>query len=387
MPFRLSAPSHVYEIQELLGESPLNKVYLACRKDKSFKVRQAVVIKTFKQKKSSAWRLQMESLLRARLSSHLVKVLSFETFKGRPALILEHIAGRNLKELISKSPPLSKNEVFCLCSQVLSGLKELKNIGLSHGDLSLSNILVDTKGHVYLTDYGLANYKEAFYGTKPFTAPEIYENKKPNGWALDLFSLGVLEKVLTGAFSQKELSEMESHNFIREGDRLLNPKPHLRKEKDFSFSPEAFFQLGKKTEQILFIKNCLPKKALKEKPKLLKPKLLSRKNWFLSLQGKKWKSKAFLLGAFSLLLLTANPFISYSKYAPPLVKKGAQIIIRTQKWVHIQMAGFDGYTPLSIPISQPGAYKLSWKTRDKAGAKYIHVKAGQQLVLKDHDFF
>ncbi len=383
MPVKLSAPSHVYEIQEVLGESPFNKVYLACRKDKSFKVRQLLVIKTFKQKNSSAWLLHTESLLRARHSSHLVKALSFETFKGRPALILEYIKGLNLKELIRKSPPLSKNEAFCICSQVLSGLKELKNIGLSHGDLSLSNILTDTKGRVYLTDYGTANYKEGFYGTKPFTAPELYEKEESLGFASDLFSLGVLEKILTGDFTQKELNKMESRDFIRKGDPLLSAQPQKRKEKEFCFSPKAFFHLGKKTERILFVKNCLP--GAQRSKKILKPGFLAKKNPEFAKPAKKWK--IFPLGAFAAFLLSANPFISYGKYSPPLYGKSAQIIIRTQKWVHIQMAGFHGYTPLSIPVGKPGAYKLRWKAKGKAGAKYIHVKAGQKLVLKDHDFF
>ena len=374
MSIRFATSAHLYEVQETLGESPLSVVYLAQRFDKDFKIKQPLVIKLFKEKKSPVPILQMESLLRARHCSHLVKVLSFEKFQSRPALILEHIPGVNLKQLI-KNTELNQNEIACICSQVLTGLEELKRNGLAHGDLSLSNILIDTKGQIYLTDYGLANYgKDIFYSTQPFTAPELYKT----GLACfqsDLFSLGVVEKILSGGVTQKELNFMETKNFIWKEDFLLDPQPQNRTSKKFTFSPKAISSLSNKVHQILFIKNCFNRKkapVLPSPPGVKNPSPFSYRALSLG-------------GIFFLFLFTTNPFTSYGKYIPSEVP--AEVLIRTQNWVHIQIAEFTGYTPINVRIKKPGTYKLKWRKQEKAGLKYIHLKSGQKIVLRDNDFF
>lgn len=411
---RFTTPANLYDIQEILGVSSSSTVYLAHRSNTDLPIKQPLVIKLFKQKKSSIPILQMESLLRARHCSHLVKVLSFEKFQNSPALILEHISGINLKQLIKHSP-LSLNETACLCSQVLMGLKELKNNGLAHGDLSLSNILINTTGHVYLTDYGLANYNENnIYSTQPFTAPEFYEEGKAC-FQSDLFALGVLEKILKGKITLKELQTLESKNFILHKDALLDPYPQNRTPKEFSFSAEALSSIGNKVNQALFIKKCFYSKQ-KSKKSILNKKylfnfrlqnIISKKICFsrfllkpflnsffqdfstsLFKQQKKqfsgYRSICFTI-TFFIFLLTSNPFISYGKYTPS--KLPSDVLVRTQRWIHIDMAGHSGYSPIDIHIPVSGTYKVKWKTQNKRGVKYLYVKAGKRVILRDSDFF
>ncbi len=369
---RFITSSHSYEVQEILGESPFNIVYLAHRTDTDLKIKMPVIIKLFKKKERLLSILQMESLLRARHSTHLVKALSFEKFHSRPALILEYIPGLNLKQLV-KNTSLNKNEINCICSQVLTGLKELLKNGLSHGDISLSNILIDTNGSVYLTDYGLSNYtKNLTYSTKPFTAPELYKGKSA-GFQSDLFSLGVLEKVLIGRVLEEELSSLESEHFIHKEDPLLDPSPEKRKEKNFSFSPKALSSLGQKIHHSLFIKNCFSRKKKPKYPSLPKKKLFS------------YQSVISCTLLFFLLVFTANPFTSYGKHKPSA--HPAEVLIRTKKWVYVKMSGFTGYPPLDIRVKKPGSYKLKWESYKKSGVKYIYLTSGQKIILRDKDFF
>ena len=363
---RFTFSSHTYEIQEVLRESPSSIVYLAQRSNKDFKIKQSLVIKLFKEKNSSLPILQMESLLRARHSPHLVKVMSFEKFQSLPALFLEYISGVNLKQLIEKTE-LNSDQVSCICSQVLAGLEELKKNSLAHGDLSLSNILIDTTGQVYLTDYGLGNYgKNILYGTQPFIAPEIHKGKKPC-FSSDLFSLGVLEKILKGSFTDKELFSMKNTNFICPGHHFLSPYPQKREKKAFIFSPHARFSLGQKVSQILFIKSYIHQKP----SPFIKKSYLPRKFFYLG-------------GLLFIFLFTANPFVSYGKYQPSY--QLAEVLIRSHKWIHIQMAGFTGYTPINIPVYKSGTYKIKWKKTHQQGTKYIYLKSGQKTILRDDDF-
>ena len=374
MLFRFFAKASPYEIRELLSEGPLSEVYLAHRQDKEFKI--PVVIKLFRQKEGAL--LQMESFLRVRASSHLVKVLSFEKWHSRPALVLEYIEGVNLKALTGKKP-FTSEERACICTQTLMGLKELKKAGLAHGDLSLSNILINREGHIYLTDYGLANYKKEVYGTRPFTAPELYRGDPPS-LASDLFSLGVLEKVLKGDIW--DLSNLQSEHFLQKGDPLLDPHPAKRKEKDFPWGQKAFSSLSERVSEALFIKTCLPtSKAKKFKPDLEK----SKTTWaFVSFFPVRFMFLSMLLVIF---LFLTNPFVSYGKYAPEEEEGPATLLIRTQGWFYVQVAGMSGYTPLTLFVKKTGTYKLKWKKKGAEGHKYIYLKAGQKTVLQDKDFF
>ncbi len=373
MSLRFFAGARPYEIKELLSEGPLSEVYLAYRQDKGFKI--PVVIKLFRQKEGAA--LQMESFLRVRASSHLVKVLSFEKWRSRPALVLEYIEGVNLKALTGKKP-FTAEERACICSQTLMGLKELKKAGLAHGDLSLSNILVNREGHIYLTDYGLANYTKGVYGTRPFTAPELDRGESPS-LASDLFSLGVLEKVLKGGIW--DLSQLTSEHFIQEGDPLLDPHPLRRKEKDFPWVQKAFSSLSDRVSEALFIRTCLPASGIKSfKPDRGK----AGRAWsFVSFLPVRLMFLSMLLAVF---LFLTNPFVSYGKYTPEEEGPPATLLIRTEGWLYVQVAGRSGYAPITIPIKKPGTYKLKWKKQGAEGHKYIYLKSGQKAILRDHDF-
>lgn len=398
--------SSCYEIQETLGESALSFVYLARRVDKKLKIRQTLIIKLFKEKESPALALQMESLLRARHSSHLVKALSFERFKGRPALIMEYISAVNLKDL-ARLRTLSQDEVHCICAQVLEGLRELKRSHLSHGDLSLSNILISPKGHVYLTDYGLANYAKGAYGTKPFAAGELYRGKN-KGFLSDLFSLGVLEKVLKGGFSEAELSAMESKDFVLTGDTLLDPEPEKRSEKVFAYSPKALSVLGDRAREILSLRENfqIDKKAFVEEEGFARKKPFSATRiapnflpsidskgrqksawWFWFLPFLPFKKAPLRWGVICFLLLAVDPFVSYGKYkVDKEVFAVTHVFVRTKEWVHVRLAGVSGYAPIDFSVKTPGSYKMVWKKEGANGIKYIYLAEGQKITLKDKDF-
>ena len=377
MIIRFVTPVHRFEVQEVLKEGAISSVYLAQRTHKNFKVKQTLVIKLFKQKNSPHFPQQVESLLRVRHSSHLTKVLSFESFYSQPALILEYIHGVSLKQLL-QSTELEEKEINSICSQTLKGLQELKKNGLAHGDLSLSNILIDSTGRVFLTDYGLGNYiVDGFYGTEPFCAPELYQNKTA-GFYSDLFSLGVLEKVLKGHITEKELNLMKGEHFLLDREPLLHPHPQKRKIKEFS--TEFVSSLGQKVQEALSIKEAL---SYTKSPKLSSVKKES------SLKG---KSKVFspqvgfLSGLFLFFLLASNPFVSYETPLPAVKQSSAKILVRTREWTHIQIADISGYAPITVPLYHSGTYKLKWRKQNSSGLKYIHLKGGQKIILKDKDF-
>jgi len=134
----------------------------------------------------------------------------------------------------------------------------------------------------------------------------------------------------------------------------------------------------------LFFKDCFQRKQFNSFR--LKKKKPVKKNLFLNKSRLKFYRHTALGMLFFFLLFMINPFISYGRYIPPPLKKSAVIKVRTQKWVHIQIAEFSGYTPINISIPAPGSYKLKWQKQNTSGVKYIHLKSGETITLRDHDF-
>ncbi len=377
MSVRLYSQPHTYEIQEILGESLFSIVYLAVRFDHKLQVKQSVVIKVFKQRKSPLAKLQLQSLLYARQCSHLVKVLAFEYFQNWPALVLEHIPGLNLKQLLQKTQITAEEKQY-ICSEILLGLKELEQARLCHGDLSLDNILIDTRGSILLTDYGLANYADKdVYSTQPFNAPELSQTVKPN-FQSDLFSLGVLEKILMNKIDKNSLTAMRNEHFICPEDPLLDVNPQNRKYKSFNYSSDTKILLSKKVRRVLALGSL--NQTVRSLPFFLQKKLsfILPTKWLLC-------SLILILLISSEIPLFSNKWQNNTNINDIKTSASAKLFVRTRKWVHIQIAGHKGYAPITI-IQKPGVYKMKWKTQTASGEKHIILHPGQSMILTDQDF-
>jgi len=70
-------------------------------------------------------------------------------------LTLEPIIGMSLSDILHRSS-LTNDQVRCLCSKIVDGLRHLHHLDIIHGNLNSSNILLDTQGCVKLTDFGLS---------------------------------------------------------------------------------------------------------------------------------------------------------------------------------------------------------------------------------------
>ena len=374
MPPLLKTPPPVYEMHQLLGDTLTSQVYLAVRSLPHLKARQKVVVKIFKKPLPDQLPdLQIQSLLQAKNSPHLTKILSFEYIKKRPALILEPIQGVSLHQLLS-SFSLSQGEILSICQQSLMGLRELKKARLAHGDLSLSNIIIDFKGHVFLSDYGLSNYKSGkIFGTQPFVAPEIEDLQKSPDFLSDLFSLGVLYQILKGGLMSQANFLHHSH-FIKPRHPLLDPGPLNRRVEGFFPPPPESPPpgLGHKVSEALDRKKWTRTKDLVPLPP---PPPLQKKR----------RLNPLVLGSVFLgcWLFSTNPFVSYGK--PGALAPG-RLFLRTHHWLHARGEGWKGYAPLDVVNLPPGPYVIRWKNHQGRGVKHIELSPGQTLVLSDHDF-
>ena len=128
-------------------------------------------------------------------------------------LVMEHVDGPSLRQVLRDASPLDPTVVAALGEQVASALGEAHARGLVHRDIKPANILIASDGTVKVTDFGIAKALSGadatltspgtVVGTAAYVAPEQLEESTIDARA-DIYSLGVLlYECLTGrpAFS------------------------------------------------------------------------------------------------------------------------------------------------------------------------------------------
>lgn len=95
---------------------------------------------------------------------------------GLPYLAIEHIRGATLEELAHEGETLEEEAVLAIALDLARALAVLHQAGLSHGDVSPSNVIVDDAGDVKLLDLGLVRRigeaRAEVSGTAGYIAPE-----------------------------------------------------------------------------------------------------------------------------------------------------------------------------------------------------------------------
>ena len=134
--------------------------------------------------------------------SCVVTTLGFEEdTPAGPALILEYIEGVSLEDYIATHPTDSATDR--VIDDILDGVDYLHHRGVLHNDIKPSNIIVNPHGAARIIDFGLSLsddsvYKGCMGGSQGYSAPEIMAGKGPEGTASDIYSIGLLMRLLSG---------------------------------------------------------------------------------------------------------------------------------------------------------------------------------------------
>jgi len=132
---------------------------------------------------------------------------AFQT-NSRLHLILDYVSGGELFTHLSSRGKFTEAEVRIYAAEILLAIQHLHDLGIIYRDLKLENILLDSDGHIVLTDFGLSkefingNHRTfSFCGTIEYMAPEVVRNTlEGHSYSADVWSFGVLVyELLTGA--------------------------------------------------------------------------------------------------------------------------------------------------------------------------------------------
>ncbi|KAH9766569.1 CBL-interacting serine/threonine-protein kinase 1 [Citrus sinensis] len=128
--------------------------------------------------------------------------------KSKIYMVLEYVTGGELFDKIASKGRLQEAEGRKLFQQLIDGVSYCHNKGVFHRDLKLENILLDSKGNIKISDFGLSALPQHFRddgllhttcGSPNYVAPEVLANRGYDGATSDIWSCGViLYVILTG---------------------------------------------------------------------------------------------------------------------------------------------------------------------------------------------
>ena len=206
----------VYLIQQKIGDGGMGLVYKAVHVglDAPFAVK--IIRGTLLSDPGVIGRFQHEARAASRLHHpNVVVVTDFgQTEDGVLFMVMEHVPGRSLAQVIADEAPLAERRVVSIGAQILSALGEAHASQILHRDLKPENVMVqsrrDSSDSIKVLDFGIAKGLMTGGPAKPLTqaglvvgTPGYMSPEQLAGEDLDprsdLYSVGVvLYEMLTG---------------------------------------------------------------------------------------------------------------------------------------------------------------------------------------------
>ena len=195
-----------YVVTALIGEGGMGQVYRAT----DTKLHRTVALKVLNQSDPDAHtRLLHEARASSALNHpHICAVYEVGEHDGRPFIVMEHVDGEPLSEVIP-ADGLPTETVIRYGMQVADALAHAHALGIVHRDLKSLNVVVTPEGRAKVLDFGIATrvagseletvtHSEAalretghIVGTLAYMAPEVLRGETADSRS-DIWALGVL---------------------------------------------------------------------------------------------------------------------------------------------------------------------------------------------------
>ena len=212
-----------YRVLGLIGQGGMGAVYRAEHRRMERPVALKVINPAFTRNPASVERFHQEARAAAKLSHpNIVTAFDADQAGGLHFLVMEHVEGRNLADLVHERGPLPVPEACDYARQAALGLQHAHERGMVHRDIKPHNLMVTGGASgptVKILDFGLARLARepderpsgeassaapltaagAMIGTADYVAPEQAADPRTADIRADVYSLGcTLFHLLTG---------------------------------------------------------------------------------------------------------------------------------------------------------------------------------------------
>jgi len=200
--------SKSFRFEVIIGQGGFGKVNAAMRKrDKSSQwyaiktVYKRRLLDTGKGKGVAMIFTERNILVKMRSNNHIVHV--HHCFQDRKAvyLVMDFLSGGDLRFHLSKAKRFSEATARFYLASLFLALEAIHSRGILHRDIKPENLLLDSRGFLRLTDFGvstIADPNDRFVsstrgsGTRAYMSPEVFSKSKYHSIASDYWMAGVI---------------------------------------------------------------------------------------------------------------------------------------------------------------------------------------------------
>ncbi|KAL8160408.1 hypothetical protein V2J09_001945 [Rumex salicifolius] len=235
-----------YEIGRILGQGNFGKVKLA----KHLLTGEFFAVKILH--KDKILHLKITDQIKREISTlkilkhpHIVRLYEVLASKTKIYMIFEYVNDGELFNKISAKGKLLEKQGRRFFQQLIDAVSYCHEKGVFHRDLKLENILVDAKGNIKVSDFGLSALPQHLRedgllhttcGSPNYVAPEILANRGYCGAAADIWSCGyfpfddrnrvvLYHKIAKGDVQIPTCLSPGAQNLLK---RILEPNPTNR---------------------------------------------------------------------------------------------------------------------------------------------------------------
>ncbi|HND55935.1 MAG TPA: serine/threonine-protein kinase, partial [Pirellulaceae bacterium] len=198
-------PSEIgrYRIVRRLGQGGMGVVYLAHDPTLDRQVALKLPFLDPRDPRAAARRFAREARAMAAIHhSNLCPIFDVGEIDGRPFLTMAFIDGQTLAERLVETGRMPPQLAARIVGTLAVAVQTIHEAGIVHRDLKPTNVLVDRRGCLFITDFGLASSEAhdpgltssgMLIGSPAYMAPEQIETRDdPVGPQSDVYALGVI---------------------------------------------------------------------------------------------------------------------------------------------------------------------------------------------------
>ncbi len=190
-----------YARPRLIASGGMGRVFHAIDRELRREVAVKVLADRYADDQSVHARFRREALAAARLSGNpnIVTIFDVAEFHGRPMIVMEYLAGGSLEARVHGQGGCPPAQVLEWLEHAASALDAAHAAGVVHRDVKPANLLLDSRDHVHVSDFGIASaigldsLTEAgtILGTAGYLSPEQARGERATA-ASDRYSLAVV---------------------------------------------------------------------------------------------------------------------------------------------------------------------------------------------------
>ncbi|KAJ2610155.1 hypothetical protein GGF44_006234, partial [Coemansia sp. RSA 1694] len=197
-----------FTVLRLIGKGGYGKVYLVQHKQTHGYYAMKVLRKAsiLLHRRQITFTMTERSILSEVQHPFIVKLYYAFQSNSKLYLIMEYVAGGELFTHMVKERIFCEDQAVFYSAELVLALSHLHKLGIVFRDTKPENILLDKRGHLVLTDFGLSKTAlgedgrtNTFCGTPSYMAPEVLNAAVSYEFSVDWWSLGILlYEMLTG---------------------------------------------------------------------------------------------------------------------------------------------------------------------------------------------